>query len=283
MESGGEGMNPVYEKLCACYESIRARIPFTPEIALVLGSGLGNYASKMEVVERIPYGDIAGFPVSTAPGHVGQFVFGYVEGVPIVAMQGRVHYYEGYDMTDVVLPIRLMKRMGAELLLLTNASGGINPSFSAGDLMLLTDHISLFAPNPLIGQNFDELGARFPDMTQVYDRKLQEILKKTAAEQKIALQEGVYAQLTGPPYETPAEVELLRRLGADAVGMSTAVEAVAAKHMGMRICGISCISNLAAGMTKQPLSHEEVQAAADSAAPKFQKLVTESIQAFYRE
>ena len=177
-----------------------------------------------------------------------------------------------------------MKRMGAELLFLTNASGGINPSFSAGDLMLLTDHISLFAPNPLIGQNFDELGVRFPaDMTQVYDRKLQEILKKTAAEQKIALQEGVYAQLTGPSYETPAEVELLRRLGADAVGMSTAVEAVAAKHMGMRICGISCISNLAAGMTKQPLSHEEVQAAADSAAPKFQKLVTESIQAFYRE
>ena len=283
MESGGEGMNPVYEKLCACYESIRARIPFTPEIALVLGSGLGNYASKMEVVERIPYGDIAGFPVSTAPGHVGQFVFGYVEGVPIVAMQGRVHYYEGYDMTDVVLPIRLMKRMGAELLFLTNVSGGINPSFSAGDLMLLTDHISLFAPNPLIGQNFDELGVRFPDMPQVYGRKLQEILKKTAAEQKIALQEGVYAQLTGPSYETPAEVELLRRLGADAVGMSTAVEAVAANHMGMRICGISCISNLAAGMTKQPLSHEEVQAAEDSAAPKFQKLVTGSIQAFYRE
>ena len=173
--------------------------------------------------------------------------------------------------------------MGAELLFLTNASGGINPSFSAGDLMLLTDHISLFAPNPLIGQNFDELGVRFPDMTQVYDRDLQKILKKTAAEQKIALQEGVYAQLTGPSYETPAEVELLRRLGADAVGMSTAVEAVAANHMGMRICGISCISNLAAGMTKQPLSHEEVQAAADSAAPKFQKLVTESIQAFYRE
>ena len=232
-------MQNVYEKLISCYESIREKIPFTPRVALVLGSGLGDYAEEIRVEAELDY--------------------------------------------DVVLPIRLMKQMGAELLFLTNASGGINPSFSAGDLMLLTDHISLFAPNPLIGQNFDELGVRFPDMTQVYDRKLQEILKKTAAEQKIALQEGVYAQLTGPSYETPAEVELLRRLGADAVGMSTAVEAVAANHMGMRICGISCISNLAAGMTKQPLSHEEVQAAADSAAPKFQKLVTESIQAFYRE
>ena len=142
-------MNPVYEKLCACYESIRARIPFTPEIALVLGSGLGNYASKMEVVEQIPYGDIAGFPVSTAPGHVGQFVFGYVEGVPIVAMQGRVHYYEGYDMTDVVLPIRLMKMMGAEILFLTNAAGGIRQGFSAGDLMMITGQIATFVPSPL--------------------------------------------------------------------------------------------------------------------------------------
>ena len=169
-------------------------------------------------------------------------------------------------------------------MFLTNASGGINPSFSAGDLMLLTDHISLFAPNPLIGQNFDELGV---PAVSGHDAGIRPEVagnsEKTAAEQKIALQEGVYAQLTGPSYETPAEVELLRRLGADAVGMSTAVEAVAANHMGMRICGISCISNLAAGMTKQPLSHEEVQAAADSAAPKFQKLVTESIQAFYRE
>ena len=265
-------------------QAIRARLGgFAPKVAMILGSGLGYLGDQVEGAVTVPYGEIPYFKSSTAPGHKGRFVFGYVKGVPVVVMQGRVHYYEGYDMADVVLPIRLMKRMGAELLFLTNASGGINPSFSAGDLMLLTDHISLFAPNPLIGQNFDELGVRFPDMTQVYDRKLQEILKKTAAEQKIALQEGVYAQLTGPSYETPAEVELLRRLGADAVGMSTAVEAVAANHMGMRICGISCISNLAAGMTKQPLSHEEVQAAADSAAPKFQKLVTESIQAFYRE
>ena len=276
-------MNNVYDKIKTCLASVREKTDFVPEVALILGSGLGDYADQIKIETTIDYTDIEGFPTSTVAGHKGRFVFGYVNDVPVVIMQGRVHFYEGYPVSDVVLPIRLMKRMGAELLFLTNASGGINPSFSAGDLMLLTDHISLFAPNPLIGQNFDELGVRFPDMTQVYDRKLQEILKKTAAEQKIALQEGVYAQLTGPSYETPAEVELLRRLGADAVGMSTAVEAVAANHMGMRICGISCISNLAAGMTKQPLSHEEVQAAADSAAPKFQKLVTESIQAFYRE
>ena len=276
-------MSKKYEELQKCFEYYRSVTDFKPKVAIILGTGLGYYAEKMKIKCEIPYKDIPDFPVSTVSGHAGRFLLGYIGETPVVMMQGRVHFYEGYPVSDVVLPIRLMKRMGAELLFLTNASGGINPSFSAGDLMLLTDHISLFAPNPLIGQNFDELGVRFPDMTQVYDRDLQEILKKTAAEQKIALQEGVYAQLTGPSYETPAEVELLRRLGADAVGMSTAVEAVAANHMGMRICGISCISNLAAGMTKQPLSHEEVQAAADSAAPKFQKLVTESIQAFYRE
>lgn len=175
----------------------------------MLGSGLGDYAEEIRVEAELDYHEIDGFPVSTVPGHAGKFIFGWIGSVPVVCMKGRVHFYEGYPVSDVVLPIRLMKRMGAELLFLTNASGGINPSFSAGDLMLLTDHISLFAPNPLIGQNFDELGVRFPDMTQVYDRKLQEILKKTAAEQKIALQEGVYAQLTGPSYETPAEVELL--------------------------------------------------------------------------
>ena len=225
-------MQNVYEKLISCYESIQEKIPFTPKVALVLGSGLGDYAEEIRVEAELDYHEIDGFPVSTVPGHAGKFIFGWIGSVPVVCMKGRVHFYEGYPVSDVVLPIRLMKRMGAELLFLTNASGGINPSFSAGDLMLLTDHISLFAPNPLIGQNFDELGVRFPDMTQVYDRKLQEILKKTAAEQKIALQEGVYAQLTGPSYETPAEVELLRRLGADAVGMSTAVGSGRSKPYG---------------------------------------------------
>ena len=171
-------MQNVYEKLISCYESIQEKIPFTPKVALVLGSGLGDYAEEIRVEAELDYHEIDGFPVSTVPGHAGKFIFGWIGSVPVVCMKGRVHFYEGYPVSDVVLPIRLMKRMGAELLFLTNASGGINPSFSAGDLMLLTDHISLFAPNPLIGQNFDELGVRFPDMTQVYDRKLQEILKK---------------------------------------------------------------------------------------------------------
>ncbi|MDE5951294.1 MAG: purine-nucleoside phosphorylase, partial [Acetatifactor sp.] len=188
--------------------------------------------------------------------------------------------YEGYSISNVVLPIRLMKLLGAEILFLTNASGGVNTSFHAGDLMLITDHISCFAPNPLIGANIEELGTRFPDMTHVYDTELQENIKAAAREQHIFLQQGVYAQLTGPSFETPAEIRMLRTLGCDAVGMSTAVEAVAASHMGMRICGISCVCNLAAGMTANPLTHQEVQEAADKAAPVFKSLVTESVKRF---
>ena len=194
-------------------------------------------------------------------------------------MQGRVHYYEGYPITDVVLPTRLMKLLGAQILLLTNAAGGVNTSFHAGDLMLIKDHISVFAPNPLIGQNIEELGVRFPDMSSVYDEELQELIKETAKEQHIFLQEGIYAQLTGPSFESPAEIRMLRTLGCDAVGMSTVVEAIAANHMGMKICGISCISNLAAGLSKKPLCHEEVQEAADEAAPNFKRLVTGSVKA----
>lgn len=193
-------------------------------------------------------------------------------------MKGRVHYYEGYPITDVVLPTRLMKLMGAKILFLTNAAGGVNTSFHAGDLMLIRDHIACFAPNPLIGPNIDELGVRFPDMSKVYDRELQEIIRDTAKEQRVYLQEGVYAQLTGPSFESPSDIRMMRVLGADAVGMSTVVEAIAANHMGMRICGVSCISNLAAGMTENPLTHEEVQQAADMAAPNFTKLVTESVK-----
>ncbi len=195
-------------------------------------------------------------------------------------MKGRVHYYEGYPISDVVLPTRLMKLMGAKLLFLTNASGGINPSFHAGDFMMLKDHVSLWAPNPLIGANIDELGVRFPDMTHVYDVRMQELIREAAKEQGIRLQEGVYAQLTGPSFESPAEIQLLHKLGVDAVGMSTVVEAIAANHMGMRICCISCVCNLAAGMTENPLTHEEVQEAANAAAPLFRTLVTESVKKF---
>lgn len=269
--------NPVYEKLCRCYDSVREKISFEPKVALVLGSGLGDYADTMDVKEVLDYREIEGFPVSTAPGHAGRFVFGYVKGVPVVAMQGRVHYYEGYDMTDVVLPIRLMKLLGARILFLTNASGGIRQGFHAGDLMLITGQISSFVPSPLIGENIAELGPRFPDMSQIYDTELQRLVKKTACSLDIELKEGVYIQLKGPNYETPEEIHMCRAFGADAVGMSTACEAVAANHMGMKIVGISCISNLAAGISQNRLTEEEVIETGKQVAEKFTALVTEVI------
>ena len=272
--------NPVYEKLMKCYESFRQKIDFKPEVAIVLGSGLGDYADDIRVEAELDYHEIEGFPVSTVPGHAGKFIFGYVNDVPVVCMKGRLHYYEGYPIQDVVLPARLMKLMGAKILFLTNASGGINPSFTAGDFMMLTDHVSLWAPNPLIGANIDELGVRFPDMTHVYDADLQNSLRETAKRCGISLKEGIYAQLTGPSFESPAEIRLLHGLGIDAVGMSTVVEAIAANHMGMKICCISFVSNLAAGMTDNPLTHEEVQEAASAAAPRFRHLITEAVTDF---
>lgn len=271
-------MNQVYEKLLKCYESVKGRIPFEPEVALVLGSGLGDYANDMKVETEIDYHEIEGFPISTVPGHAGKFIFGYVGSVKVVCMKGRVHYYEGYPISDVVLPARLMKLMGAKTLFLTNASGGINTSFKAGDFMMITDHVSIFAPNPLVGENIDELGTRFPDMSHVYDEELRKTIKDSAKKLGIEIKEGIYAQLTGPSFESPAEIQLLSKLGVDAVGMSTVVEAIAANHMGMKICGISCVCNLAAGLCANPLTHEEVQAAAKEAAPKFKSLVTEIIQ-----
>lgn len=270
-------MNPVYEKLCNCYESMKDRIPFVPKVALVLGSGLGNYAEQMDKAAVIPYGEIQGFPVSTAPGHVGQFVFGYIKGVPVVAMQGRIHYYEGYDMTDVVLPIRLMKMMGAKILFLTNAAGGIRQGFSAGDLMMMTGQIATFVPSPLRGENLSELGVRFPDMSHIYDEDLQQVIRKCAVKLDLPIREGVYIQLPGPNYESPQEIHMCRMLGADAVGMSTACEAIAANHMGMRIMGISCISNLAAGISPNPLTEEEVIEAGRLVEKDFTRLVTEVI------
>jgi len=267
-----------YEKLMKCYECVKAKVDFKPDIALVLGSGLGAFADEIEVVQTLDYKDIDGFPTSTVQGHKGRFVFGYVEKVPVVIMQGRVHYYEGYSMQDVVLPARLMSLLGAKTLFLTNASGGINPSFSAGDFMLITDHISSFVPNPLIGANIDELGTRFPDMSEVYSQKLRNVILDTATELDIKIQQGVYVQLTGPSFESPAEIRMLRTLGADAVGMSTVCEAIAANHAGMRVCGISCVANLAAGMTNDPLTHAEVQECADKAAPLFKKLIGKSIE-----
>jgi len=271
-------MNAAYEKLVNCYNSVREKIDFEPEVAIVLGSGLGDYGKEIRVEAELSYHDIVGFPVSTVPGHAGKFIFGYVGDVKVVCMQGRVHYYEGYPITDVVLPVRLMKMMGAKTLFLTNASGGINPDFKAGDFMMLTDHISIFAPNPLIGENIEELGTRFPDMSEVYDKDLRAIIEETAKENGIEIKKGIYAQLTGPSFESPAEIQMLHKLGVDTVGMSTVVEAIAANHMGMKICGISFVANLAAGISPNPLTHDEVQEAANQASPKFKKLVTEIVK-----
>ncbi|MCD7742335.1 MAG: purine-nucleoside phosphorylase [Ruminococcus sp.] len=272
-------MNAVEDKLIRAYKSLREKTDFVPDVAVTLGSGLGAFADeRVDIKCVIDYADIEGFPISTVVGHKGRFVFGYVGGVKVVVMQGRVHYYEGYEITDVVMPARLMAMMGAKTLILTNASGGINPEFSAGDFMLIRDHISLFVPNPLVGENIDKLGIRFPDMNNVYDNALSErILEVAEDELGISLKQGVYAQLSGPSFEAPAEIRMLGTLGADAVGMSTVVEAIAARHAGMRVCAISCISNLAAGISKTALTHEEVQATANEVAPKFKALLERCI------
>ena len=270
-------MNQVYEKLLKCYESYKKQIDFKPRMAIVLGSGLGDFAESIQIEAVLDYGDIDGFPVSTVVGHKGRFIFGYVEKVPVVIMQGRVHFYEGYSMQDVVLPIRLMKLMGAEILFLTNAAGSVNCDFNVGDFMLITDQISSFVPSPLIGPNIEDLGPRFCDMTEIYDEALCDIIRKTAEKSDITLREGVYIQLSGPSFESPQEIKMCRALGADAVGMSTCCEAIAAKHMGMKICGISCISNKGAGISSKPLSHDDVFEAASKAAPLFKRLIRESV------
>lgn len=209
----------MYGKLTGCLASVRKRTDFVPEAALILGSGLGDFADEINISDAIEYTDIEGFPVSTVKGHKGRFVFGYVEKTPVVIMQGRVHYYEGYDMKDVVLPTRLMGMMGAKKILLTNAAGGCNPNFKPGDLMMITDHITTAVPSPLIGPNIEELGTRFPDMSEVYSKRLQEVIRSCAKECGLSIQEGVYVQFTGPNYETPAEIRLAQSWGGDAAGM----------------------------------------------------------------
>lgn len=267
----------MYHKLLRCLASVRAKTDFKPEIAVILGSGLGEFANEIKIEDTIEYTEIEGFPVSTVKGHAGRFVFGYVEEIPVVIMQGRVHYYEGYSMQEVVLPTRLMGMMGAKKILLTNAAGGCNPDFKPGNLMMITDHITTGVPSPLIGPNIEELGTRFPDMSNVYSNRLQDVIREAAKECDIDIQEGVYVQFTGPNYETPAEIRMAQRWGGDAVGMSTAVEAMAANHMGMEVCGISCITNMAAGISKVQLDHKEVQETANKVAESFKKLVAKVI------
>ena len=274
-------MNNEFKRLKDITDYIKNITDFKPKIALILGSGLGDFVKNVDIEKTISYDEIPGFPVSTVPGHKGQFVFGYIGKAPVIIMQGRVHYYEGYPIKDVVLPTRIMKLLGAEILFLTNAAGGINPDFSAGNLMMIRDHITSFVPSPLIGKNIDELGTRFPDMSHVYTPELCDILKEVSKNNNIDLKEGVYVQLTGPNFETPAEIRMCKTLGADAVGMSTACEALAASHMGMKVCGVSVISNMAAGISKNPLTHEEVQETADKTAPIFKKFIYSSIEKIY--
>jgi purine-nucleoside phosphorylase len=252
---------------------IRQHSPVKPEIGLILGSGLGVLADMIEDAAVIPYENIPHFPVSTVEGHAGELRIGRVNGKAVLMMKGRFHLYEGYGAEMVSFPVRVMKELGVHTLIVTNAAGGVNTAYETGDLMLMKDHINFTFRNPLIGPHHQELGARFPDMSEAYSRKLRAIARAVAGELGLKLQEGVYAGLMGPSYETPAEIRMLRTLGADAVGMSTVAEVIAARHAGIEVLGFSCISNMAAGILDQPLSHEEVMETAERVKPKFLQLV----------
>lgn len=260
------------QRLQSCVSQIKAKTDFVPDIALVLGSGLGDYADNVKVVKEIPYSEIKGFPVSTVPGHDGSLIFCEIKGKKVVIMNGRVHYYEGYSMPDVVLPLRALHLLGAKTVILTNAVGAINADYEVGDFVTNVDHISSFVPSPLIGDNIDELGERFVDMSKVYDKDMISIVESIAKKENITTHRGVMIQVTGPQYETPTEIKNFRNMGADTVGMSTVVEAIAAKHMGMRVCTVSCITNMAAGM-QEKLSHDEVKKASDNSSANFTKLI----------
>jgi len=257
-------MTDLYTLADSAAQLILSRTPLRPKIGLILGSGLGSFADALTDATRVPYAEIPSFPQSTAIGHAGRMVIGNVIGnvvgnaVAVAAMQGRVHLYEGYSAPEVTFPIRVFARMGIRAIIVTNAAGGINLSYSQGALVLIRDHINLQGANPLVGPNDDRFGVRFPDMTQAYSRAYREIARAEAARFGITLHEGVYAGLLGPSYETPAEIEYLRRIGADLVGMSTVAEVIAARHLGLNVLAISCITNMAAGILDQPLSHAEV-------------------------
>lgn len=256
---------------------LQSKFASTPKIGLILGSGLGVLADEIEHAVKVPYSEIPEFPVSTVEGHAGQLVFGTLHGVSVAAMQGRFHYYEGYDMHKVTFPVRVMKELGVETVIVTNAAGGVNMAFEPGDLMLISDHINFIGNNPLIGPNDAKFGVRFPDMSEAYCKKLRRMAKDVAERLNIKVQEGVYVAMSGPTYETPAEIRMLRTLGGDAVGMSTVPEVIVARHAGLQVLGISCISNMAAGILDQPLHHEEVIETTERVKANFLSLVKEIV------
>ncbi len=271
------GKHDLYSRAEHAARTISARANVTPKIALVLGSGLGAFADEFEEPVGIPYQEIPGFVSSTALGHVGRLVVGKVGGVPLLAMQGRVHYYEGYSLEEVTFPIRTFKLMGIETLILTNAAGGVDVELSQGALMVISDHLNLMGVNPLRGPNDERFGPRFPDMSEVYARDLQEMVGEEAKDLGVTIRRGIYAALTGPSYETPAEIHMLRAFGADAVGMSTVPEAIVARHMGMKVLGISCITNMAAGISEEPINHDEVIETGQRVRSTFTKLLRKLI------
>jgi purine-nucleoside phosphorylase len=269
-----------FEKIQNAAQFLKGKVQNTPKIGLILGSGLGVLADEIADAVKIPYEEIPDFPISTVEGHAGQLVFGNLNGSPVVAMQGRFHYYEGYHFDQITFPVRVMKELGVETLIVTNAAGGINESFSPGDLMIITDHINNMGGNPLIGRNDARLGARFPDMSEAYSKELRNTAKEIAARLNIEVKEGVYVGNTGPSYETPAEIRMLRVLGGDAVGMSTVPEVIVARHSGLSVLGISCISNMAAGILDQPLTHDEVMETTEKVKANFLLYVKELVENF---
>ncbi len=265
------------EKITESAEYIKNKLDLKPEIGIILGSGLGALAEEIEIKTELSYSEIPNFPVSTVEGHEGKLVIGKIEGKTVIAMKGRFHYYEGYSMDEVAFPIRVMKAMGIQNLLVTNAAGGINSYFQPGDLMLITDHIKFFSESPLRGRNIEEFGPRFNDMSEAYSKRLRELARGAAYELGINLQEGVYGFMPGPSYETPAEIKMLGIVGADAVGMSTVPEVITAVHTGIKVLGISCITNMAAGILDKPLNHEEVMETAERTKERFLTLVKEIV------
>ncbi|AZO95621.1 purine-nucleoside phosphorylase [Halocella sp. SP3-1] len=254
-------------------EIIKQKLTEKPQIGLILGSGLGKLANEIEEQRVFKYQDIPDFPVSTVPGHAGRLIAGRLEGKAVIAMQGRFHFYEGYTMKQIILPVLVMKLLGIETLIVTNAAGGVNKDFNPGEFMLISDHINMMGTNPLIGQNFEEFGPRFPDMSEAYNKGLLKLARETAEQLGIIAREGVYAAVTGPSFETPAEIRFFANNGVDAVGMSTVPEVIAARHMGVNVLGISCITNMAAGILDQPLSHEEVIETTEKVKENFISLI----------